>query len=615
MLDNKYNLDIRFFYNTLNENEKKLYEIMVESFKNQEYAFDFPIMLDVNYFRTYDAVLYDFPELFYVDYNSLMLDGVDRLTLFGKTYYTKAEIDKLNCKLDKILHKFDRITDPIELQKSVMDFIAKEYTYCMDSKGEKSSREVHTVAGLLKRKKGVCSAFAKLAQYIFQNHGIPTIYMIGVSRDTSIKEEDNSHAWLCVKLGGSYYHFDPTAMLNQSGCNEDIYYDEFNITDEQKLENYYYEDEAYKSIVCDKSDYNYFNYNGLYFNTYDEIKTSCTKFVKEMDYKKEELYFDFRVAPEIDTPEVDEYVLSKAEIDEILKDTKYQCSKFTTVLTSDDLGYHRFKIVVRKPINRRLTVVQPKYYWDNEPSKNVREFLKSKLDKLKRNEIMVFPEYSNAGGTSDIEEEKSQMQYANEMKEICAKKAKERKAYVAVNVLEERDGKIRNSTYLYNRRGEVSYIYDKVHLPPSEIALGVCAGDGDCTCVVDGIRFAFLTCYDIYFSEQIEHIAKFKPDIIIFSVYQRGELSDIIKAQASLLAYRCNAFVLRSSYTTNKERTGGCSMIVEPIGNIVKCLEKEEGVISHNASIKLKCFRRNGFGGEYILNDEFVNNGLRSDIF
>jgi predicted amidohydrolase len=146
-------------------------------------------------------------------------------------------------------------------------------------------------------------------------------------------------------------------------------------------------------------------------------------------------------------------------------------------------------------------------------------------------------------------------------------------------VLEKRDGNIRNSTYLFNKNGEKAFIYDKQHLPPSEVSLGVKRGDGKCkcTCVLDGIRFAFMTCYDVYFNEQIEHIAAYKPDVILIPGYQRGERTDIIKAQAKLTAFRCNAFVARSSYSMNDDEKGGNTMIVAPDGQILNNMGKEIG--------------------------------------
>ena len=167
----------------------------------------------------------------------------------------------------------------------------------------------------------------------------------------------------------------------------------------------------------------------------------------------------------------------------------------------------------------------------------------------------------------------------------------------------------------FDKNGEVAFIYDKIHLPPSEIDLGVLHGDGAWVCELDGIRFGFMTCYDVYFNEQIEYIAKQKPDVILIPGYQRQERTDIIEAQAKLTAFRCNAFVARASYSMGDESRGGNTMIVAPDGTILKNLGKEVGSLTATVDVKEKYMRTAGFGGNMVRNDDFINAGLRPDIF
>lgn len=263
----------------------------------------------------------------------------------------------------------------------------------------------------------------------------------------------------------------------------------------------------------------------------------------------------------------------------------------------------------------KITVVQPPYFMGENPDEKIAEFLINELQKVEKDSLIVLPEYSNAGGISNIESEKQAMPRAKEILKAASEIAKENSAYVAINVLETRDGKIKNSTYLFDKAGEVAFIYDKIHLPPSEIALGVEYGNGDCTCDLDGIRFGFLTCYDVYFNEQIEYLASQKCDIILIPGYQRGESADIIRAQARLIAFRCNSFVAKSSYSMNSDEKGGCSMIIAPNGKILKDMGKSIGAVSTNIEPKEKHMRTAGFGGGIIRNDDFINNGLRPDIF
>lgn len=266
-----------------------------------------------------------------------------------------------------------------------------------------------------------------------------------------------------------------------------------------------------------------------------------------------------------------------------------------------------------------ITVVQPRYFSGENPDEKIAEFLISEMKKVPEGGLIVLPEYSNAGGLSDAESELKALPRAEWMLKEAGETAKSKKAYVVINVLENRNDNIKNSTYLFNKNGEVAFVYDKQHLPLSEIKLGVKAGNdsGKCKCVceVDGIKFAFMTCYDVYFNEQIEHIAMHKPDIILIPGYQRGERTDIIQAQAKLTAFRCNSYIARSSYSMDSDEKGGSSMVVSPNGQIIKNIGKEVGSISVDVDPFEKYMRPAGFGEGLVRNDDFISDGLCPDAF
>ncbi|MBO5089473.1 MAG: carbon-nitrogen hydrolase family protein [Clostridia bacterium] len=262
----------------------------------------------------------------------------------------------------------------------------------------------------------------------------------------------------------------------------------------------------------------------------------------------------------------------------------------------------------------KITVIQPPYFAGESPDEVIANFLIEKLNEAE-GDLIVLPEYSNAGGLSDPEKEIAALPRAEKMLSAAKSTAKQKGCLVAVNVLEKRNGKLQNSTYLYNKNGEIAFVYDKIHLPPSEVNLNVSYGDGNCTCEIDGIRFGFMTCYDVYYNEQIEHIAAFRPDVILIPGYQRGERTDIITAQAKLTAFRCNAYVARSSYSMNDDEKGGNSMIVAPDGQILNNMGKEIGFITEEVDIKWKHTRPAGFGCGIVRNDDFINDGLRPQVF
>ena len=267
----------------------------------------------------------------------------------------------------------------------------------------------------------------------------------------------------------------------------------------------------------------------------------------------------------------------------------------------------------------RLITVQPPYFAGDNPDAAIADFLIGELEKTDEGSLILLPEYSNAGGISDPDAEIAALPRAKTMLDKAAELAAAKGAYVAINVLEDRGGKIKNSTYLFDKQGKVAFIYDKQHLPPSEVKLGVEAGNGsgkcDCVCTLDGIKFAFLTCYDAYFNEQIEFIAKHRPDIILVPGYQRGERVDIIRAQAKLTAFRCNAYLVRSSFSMNSDERGGCTMIVAPDGQIMDDMGKNIGRISATVDPHHKYMRPAGFGGDLVRNDDFIADGLCPEAF
>ena len=266
-----------------------------------------------------------------------------------------------------------------------------------------------------------------------------------------------------------------------------------------------------------------------------------------------------------------------------------------------------------------VTVIQPKYFSGENPDEKISEFIMNELEKVPEGGLIVAPEYSNAGGLSDAESEIKALPRAEIMLKKAAEIAKRKSAYIAINVLEHRDGKIKNSTYLFDKKGRVAFVYDKQHLPPSEVKLGVSRGNDSgkckCLCELDGIRFAFMTCYDVYFNEQIEYIANRNADIILVPGYQRGERTDIICAQAKLTAFRCNAYVVRASYSMDSDEHGGCSMIVAPDGKMIKNIGKDVGTVSAEIEPLKKYMRSAGYGEGLVKNNEFISAGLFPEAF
>lgn len=142
----------------------------------------------------------------------------------------------------------------------------------------------------------------------------------------------------------------------------------------------------------------------------------------------------------------------------------------------------------------------------------------------------------------------------------------------------------RNATLLFNPQGQLAAQYDKQHLPISEytndaIDHSYLAGNVNPFCAeVEGVRYAFLTCYDMYYTEFIHRISLEKPDVVLICSLQRAERPDILEMQGKNTAFVCNSYVVRSSYHMGPDaKTGACSMVVAPNGEVLRNFGQEKG--------------------------------------
>lgn len=274
----------------------------------------------------------------------------------------------------------------------------------------------------------------------------------------------------------------------------------------------------------------------------------------------------------------------------------------------------------------KIMSLQPKYPTSVEASEECLKYMLDKLNKLDEDvDLVVLPEYANVPGPIASREDLNERSARNTpiLLKAASDAAKRLNSFVAVNVACDEGSGMRNTTYLYRGDGSLAYRYFKLHLPYSEkveLALDqsyAFGADGKpdlsgCVAEIDGIRFGFLTCYDMYFNEQIEYMADFQPDIIVYASYQRGERSDILQSQIKLCSMRCNSHVVRSSYSMglkNGADNGAHSMIASPEGQILCDIGQGTGFITAEIEPKWKYYRSNGFGQPDVLNDMFIREG------
>ena len=176
----------------------------------------------------------------------------------------------------------------------------------------------------------------------------------------------------------------------------------------------------------------------------------------------------------------------------------------------------------------------------------------------------------------------------------------------------------RNTTYVFDRSGEVIGKYFKQHLTLGEVRR--LRLDSDYTfdhsepmvIEVEGIRFAFLTCYDFYFYEAFANIARQNIDVIIGCSHQRTDSHLALEFMTQNLAYNTNAYVFRSSVSMGENsEIGGCSMVVAPNGEILVNMKSKIGIETVEIDPKAKFYKPAGFNNPPSAHYEYIEKGRR----
>ena len=269
----------------------------------------------------------------------------------------------------------------------------------------------------------------------------------------------------------------------------------------------------------------------------------------------------------------------------------------------------------------KACIIQPPYSRDVSYSDEYFEYKINLLDKCDDSvDIIVLPEYSDVPCATTTKEETFyyHKKYIDILLNKCIETAIRCNAIVFVNALYEINDNYRNTTYVYNQKGELVGKYFKKHLPPLE--LNTLELDSDYTfefsepyvIEIDGLRYGFLTCYDFYFYEAFANIARQNVDIIIGCSLQRSDSHDAIEIMCRFLAYNTNAYVIRSSVSFDESsEICGASMVVSPYGKVLENMKGKFGMATVEFDPNDKYLKPAGFGNPDAPHYEYIEFGRK----
>lgn len=229
----------RYFYNQLNQNQKKIYNGLYDNKYNLKqgnyvinYGGAFSDLLSQeggsdeltrDYQTAVEAFTHDNPELFYLDVNKMYIN-IQTITRFLKTtynvYITPAEgnnylSDEFTSatQIEQGIQAVEKVKNSILAGLNGTDYqnIMFIHDYLINNIEYDSTYEAagsYSIYGALIGKKCVCEGYAKAFKYLTNAAGYECELMQGTG--TNSQGETETHAWNCIKCDGTWYLIDVT---------------------------------------------------------------------------------------------------------------------------------------------------------------------------------------------------------------------------------------------------------------------------------------------------------------------------------------------------------------------------------------------------------------------
>ena len=269
----------------------------------------------------------------------------------------------------------------------------------------------------------------------------------------------------------------------------------------------------------------------------------------------------------------------------------------------------------------KVCIIQPAYSVDYEKSE---EYFEAEMELLKQcddsMDIIVLPESCDVPCLAKTKEdaENSSEKFREKILKEASQTAKRCNSLVFINARDILETGARNTTYAFNRNGEIAGKYYKQHLVPSEVSKMKLDSDysfefSEPTVIeIEGIRFGFLTCYDFYFYEAYANMARQNLDVIIGCSHQRSDTHRALQIMSQFLAYNTNTYVIRSSVSMDENSDiGGASMVVAPDGEVLVNMYSRIGMETVDIDISKKYYKPAGFGNPPAAHYEYIEQGRR----
>lgn len=268
-----------YSYGSLSEKHAYVYDAIVSAVENGKTDVNFSKVMNITAEDcqfVYQQLFNDEIGMYYLDSSYKYSVNVATKTVSSMMLSYKlssAQIKRNQAAIDEAV---DSILAGITSDMSQYDIVKYFYDYLAGSIiYDDEADNCTNIYGGFVGKRALCQAYSKGFTYLCNKVGIESLMITGDANDSSNREP---HMWNMVKLGGEWYHIDPTFARAESDTRGVyIRYNYFCVSDEmlKNKRDIYEQTYSYPKAVSDKC--SYFVHSGLVAKDWDALREMLTE--------------------------------------------------------------------------------------------------------------------------------------------------------------------------------------------------------------------------------------------------------------------------------------------------------------------------------------------------
>lgn len=263
-----------YCYNFLDEKSVYLYDALLTAINQKKTSVNFSSVMNLSsedYCAVYELIYNDENAMFFLDTKMQYAVNSTTKNVASANIFYKYSDSKIETMQKEIDSEVDRIISEITPEMTEYDIVKMFYDYlAMNVIYDENAENCRDIYGVFVDKKAICGGYAKALAYLCSKTGIECITITGDA-------DEIPHMWNMVKLGGNWYHIDPTYAVTESRLGSYVRYDYFCVDDEVIAKTRVIYDQNYTYPEAAEDEYNYYVRNGLIANSWDEVKTMLTE--------------------------------------------------------------------------------------------------------------------------------------------------------------------------------------------------------------------------------------------------------------------------------------------------------------------------------------------------